>query len=306
MNYIVVLNYNNHEDTIECLNSLKKINDSFTTVLIDNKSSDDSVIEIKNWIKNDDYFNSKNLNFILSDENNGYASGNNLGIRHALKDNSCEYIWIINNDITVTPNALSTLKKTYENAAKKYANIGFIGSKILDHYNRDIIQSAGTQKSSFISKISFEGKNKNSLVHDIEVENLSGCSIFFSSSLIKELGYIPEDYFMYYEETDWIWSASSKGYKSYISAESVVYHKNAASTGGVRSPFVIYYMTRNFIIFTRKKSKWYFQILLLPWIALRSTVKIVYLCIFERPLVKPFANGLVDGFCGVTGKKEGV
>ena len=94
--YIIVLNYNAYKDTIECLESIQNIDSKFyKIILVDNASTDSSLIKIKKWISNSSY---NNIDIIKSDFNGGYASGNNLGIKYALKRHDCIYIWILNND----------------------------------------------------------------------------------------------------------------------------------------------------------------------------------------------------------------
>src|SRR5574344_1721827 len=118
---IVILNYNNAEDTVECIKSIFKIdNENICIVLIDNASTNDSVSILDDWFisKNikigkvsymsdldtfdvEDRLDSK-ITFIRVDSNNGYAAGNNIGIKYVVQNALEEdYIWILNNDTII-------------------------------------------------------------------------------------------------------------------------------------------------------------------------------------------------------------
>ena len=201
MTYIIILNYNGWKDTIECLNSLSCIQEDCKIVLIDNKSTDDSIDKLEKWIQNQKELSS-NLIFIKSSENNGYAAGNNIGIKYVESQEDAQFIWILNNDTLIQEDTFKNLINCYKNLENE--NIALLGSKIL---NEDFsIQSIGYLNSKYTED---EIKSKSS----IEVEHISGCSIFFRADKIKEIGYIPEEYFLYYEETDWMKHIKQKGFK---------------------------------------------------------------------------------------------
>ena len=240
MTYIIILNYNGWKDTIECLNSLSCIQEDCKIVLIDNKSTDDSIDKLEKWIQNQKELSS-NLIFIKSSENNGYAAGNNIGIKYVESQEDAQFIWILNNDTLIQEDTFKNLINCYKNLENE--NIALLGSKIL---NEDLtIQSVGFTTKQYSQK-------EIEVLSNVEVEHISGCSVFFRVKKIKEIGYIPEEYFLYYEETDWMKSIKQKGFKIFTCLSSQLIHKHAKSTGGIYSPFVIYYMTRNQILFNRK------------------------------------------------------
>ncbi|MCT7635632.1 glycosyltransferase [Aliarcobacter butzleri] len=151
MIYIIILNYNGWKDTIECLESLKCIQEDYKIVLIDNKSTDDSIDKLENWIQNQKELSS-NLIFIKSSENNGYAAGNNIGIKYVESQEDAEFIWILNNDTLIKADILENLLNCYKNLENE--NIALLGSKIL---NEDLtIQSIGYLNSKYT-----EDENKN-------------------------------------------------------------------------------------------------------------------------------------------------
>lgn len=97
----VILNYNNSQDTVECIESVQKIDyKNFEIILIDNDSTDDSV----------DILSSKfpEITLIQTGINLGYAGGNNVGIKKAI-DSKADYICVLNNDVVVDTNFLTIL-----------------------------------------------------------------------------------------------------------------------------------------------------------------------------------------------------
>ena len=264
MTYIIILNYNGWKDTIECLNSLSCIQEDCKIVLIDNKSTDDSIDKLEKWIQNQKELSS-NLIFIKSSENNGYAAGNNIGIKYVESQEDAQFIWILNNDTLIQEDTFKNLINCYKNLENE--NIALLGSKIL---NEDLtIQSVGFTTKQYSQK-------EIEVLSNVEVEHISGCSVFFRVKKIKEIGYIPEEYFLYYEETDWMKSIKQKGFKIFTCLSSQLIHKHAKSTGGIYSPFVIYYMTRNQILFNRKYLNSIQYYLFITKMISRNLLKIIF------------------------------
>lgn len=292
MTYIIILNYNGWKDTIECLNSLSCIQEDCKIVLIDNKSTDDSIDKLEKWIQNQKELSS-NLIFIKSSENNGYAAGNNIGIKYVESQEDAEFIWILNNDTLIKADILENLLNCYKNLENE--NIALLGSKIL---NEDLtIQSVGFTTKQYSQK-------EIEVLSNVEVEHISGCSVFFRVKKIKEIGYIPEEYFLYYEETDWMKSIKQKGFKIFTCLSSQLIHKHAKSTGGIYSPFVIYYMTRNQILFNRKYlNSIQYYLFILKTIS-RNLLKIIFYAFKNLKSSKSIFTGTIDGILNKKGKKE--
>ncbi|BDZ71822.1 glycosyltransferase family 2 protein [Methanobacterium petrolearium] len=166
---IIILNWNGWQDTIECLESVFQ-NDypNYNVIVVDNDSKDDSVNRIKKYCSNrtnhtsrincldtklsvyeEKDFNSinldvekeKNTNLIIfkNSENYGYAKGNNIGMKIALKVFNPDYILLLNNDTIVNKEFLKELIM----AVKKHETVGIFAPKILNANNPNIIDSAG-------------------------------------------------------------------------------------------------------------------------------------------------------------------
>jgi GT2 family glycosyltransferase len=119
---IIVLNYLNYKDTIECIESiaidqypLKEI------IIVDNGSTNDSKAKLEEMFRNND-----EIHLLANDKNAGFARGNNLGIRYARDILGCSFVLLVNNDtIFNDPNMITTLMGAYE------PGVGVLGPRIL-------------------------------------------------------------------------------------------------------------------------------------------------------------------------------
>jgi GT2 family glycosyltransferase len=181
--YIILVNYNGWRDTIECLESVLRLNyPNFQVVVVDNSSFDNSLMYIKEWANGNInvYINKSNnlqplsfppvnkpvvfscyehsntllsknitdkldnpLILIQSKANNGFAAGNNIGISYALLQNDFKYIWLLNNDTVVDINALTALIDKAKSCKTKEQKVGIISSKLLYYNKPNIIQGIG-------------------------------------------------------------------------------------------------------------------------------------------------------------------
>jgi GT2 family glycosyltransferase len=296
-------------------------NSAFSIVLVDNSSTDDSVDIIESWLdlnsmpfsqigyfsQNDSFSESfldreSKITFIKSDINNGYASGNNIGLKYIMQHSlSSDFVWILNNDTIVETEALDELIKSFKTLREQ--NIALLGSKILEYGYPHNIQSAGVKIGSmFKEEKPYYAKDRDALLSDMEVDSICGCSVFLSLETLDEIGLMPEEYFLYYEETGWMRSVKLKGFKIYTCANSIVLHKHARSTGGYLSPMVLYYMTRNRILFNKKYLSGKSFLLFLVFFSLFTLGKAVIYFFRNRLLFYSILSGMVDGFKGITGK----
>jgi GT2 family glycosyltransferase len=240
---IIILNWNAYDDTFECLKSLEHLTyPYFHVFLVDNASQDNSFDKLRQDYR-DGKFNVP-ITFIQTGKNLGFAGGNNVAIKEAYKQ-GYEYFWMLNNDTVVDPNALTPLVETLE----KDRQVGIVGSKIY-YFGTNKIWFAG-------GKINLlNGTTKHIGIKEIdigqfdqikEVDYITGCSLFFRRGLLETIGYMREDYFIYYEETDWNLRANNYGWKIKINPKSIIYHKVSVSSGGENNPkpYVAFYDIRN-------------------------------------------------------------
>ena len=244
--HIILLNYNGYKDTIDCIKSLQSIDyPNYKIVIVDNKSTNGSERYIKDFIQGMD-----DIHFIQTGQNLGFSGGNNVGIKWSLENNA-DYICLLNNDTTVEPDFLSILVKEMQ----ENEEIGISAGKIMYYSRPDIIWSAGGYIDEGKCLGYHYGINCNdSNEYNIkkEVTFLTGCLQLISADVLKKIGLYDEEYFLYMEDVDFCYRAKLAGYKIIYVPNSKIYHKVSASTGGEQSPMVLYYMTRNVMLFNKK------------------------------------------------------
>lgn len=283
---VIILNYNGWIDTIECLESLFKINyPNYNVIVVDNNSQDDSVTKIKNYaignlkvkskffkydpknkpIKITEYGEEEINNYCLipktslnsiiiikNDSNYGFAEGNNIGIRFSLDFLKPDYILLLNNDVIVAPDLLDELIKEGE----KDIEIGALGPTVYNYDETHRIQSAG---------FTIEWKKGQQIVHCQnklddggckslrDVDAVSGCALLARSEIFIKVGLLKQEYFAYWEETEWCIKAKEAGYKIKYVPQAKVWHKEAISTSKVTG-FLEYYLTRNLLWLMREHA----------------------------------------------------
>lgn len=239
---ISVLNYNNFEATKKCvLSILKYLNSGEQIYIVDNNSPDDSFISLKDTFKN--------IKVVKSNFNGGYAAGHKISVDYAIK-NKFDFIWVLNNDLTVREHSLKELLKAYYNNG-----LGLYGSITLKSEKPDVINFGGG-KTDDISKPlnfnSYEGEilDKTNFNLCRKVQTIEGSSFLIPIEVIKKFGFMKEDFFMYGEEIDYCYRLNKFGIKSYVVKSSLVIHKGGESLKN-RKHLEQYYRRRNFLIFMR-------------------------------------------------------
>ncbi|TSC52048.1 MAG: glycosyl transferase family protein [Parcubacteria group bacterium LiPW_41] len=290
--FIVVLNWNNFNDTKKCIDSvLGSTFDDFLILLIDNGSSDDSLVKLK---KEFEY--NKKVTFLSNQRNFGYAGGVNPGIRTFLSENKFKYLWVLNNDIVVDKNALKFLVDGLaSNTDSKIAGptIFFEGTeKVMEQYYK---------LNLFLGK--YEVKKNLDRSKIIRLENnkknfIGGAAIFLERDAVEKINIIPEEYFMYNEDVDWHMKIKGEKWGYLYIGPAHVWHKRSASSGGRKSIMPDYYDSRNFLYFIKK-----FYPLWLPYELLTSLFNKVLPKILRREWIRLryVFWGFYDFFAGKMG-----
>jgi len=246
--FIIILNWNGLQDTLECLESVSALNyPQYEIVVVDNGSTDKPTKAIA-----DKY---PKVKLILNDENLGYSGGNNVGIKHAL-EHDAEYVWLLNNDTVVDADALLSLI----NITEKDQSIGIAGSKIYYFDNPGKIWFAGSHIYWWRGYSDHNGKDNmdNGQYDNVEqVDRVTGCSMLVKKEVCNKVGILDENFFLYVEEVDWCVRARKAGFKCIFVPSSVVHHKISASVAktGITDKIFDYYDTRNFLYLINKTFK---------------------------------------------------
>jgi GT2 family glycosyltransferase len=280
---ILILNWNNWRDTLECLDSLQDLAyPHHRIILVDNGSTNDSIPRILDWCKSRSIPVSRcpavpadsspvpkgdpgTFILIETGKNLGYAGGNNVGMRLSLLLDDA-FIWLLNNDTVVDPMALTYLVRT----AASDDRMGMVGSFIDEGRSPGSGGRPGPEGSR-------HGVRKR-------LRFIPGASLLARSECIRDIGLIDEDYFLYWEEVDWCHRAKKKNWRLSIDPRSRVQHKLGASMSSKRIrkrslghfatriswegfPVPGYYETRNGVYFVKKHH----PSCLVPYTILRTT-----------------------------------
>lgn len=271
---IVVLSFNNYLDTCECVESLNNIDyPNYKIFIVDNCSTDGSPQRLKDRFP--DHC------FICNDRNSGFAGGNNIGIKLALGIEA-DFVWIINNDTVVKRDALEKMVAR----ANLDPSIGIVASKIFYYCKPDMIHFAGGK----IQK--WKGSSRHIGMGEIddgrfnaakEMDFATGASMLARADMIKEVGLMREDYFLYFEDTDWCLRAKEAGWKIVFEPEAHIWHKVNATTGN-ENPKIRYYVSRNRLICCKLHYK-----LFLPTVFVTG-IKRFIISYFVRFFLKGFSS----------------
>ena len=194
----------------------------------------------------------ENYTHIKNDSNVGIAKGNNQGIELSLNE-GCEYTLLLNNDIEFHQNQLFKDICTYALENKE----DLIIPKIF-YYGTNKIWMAGGTLQKYSGKTTHVGdhaENNGEFDQPAYFEYAPTCFMLIKNSVFKKTGIMDENYFVYYDDTDFIYRAVKAGYKIFYMPTLEVMHKVSTSTGGAESLFTIYYTNRNRIYFLRKNFK---------------------------------------------------
>ena len=282
---IISVNYNQPEVTVQFLKSIKNNAnyDNVEVIIVDNGSREDHKQKFT-----EEY---PGLIYIRSEENLGFAGGNNLGIKYA----KGEFFLFLNNDTEITDNLLFELNKILDNDP----SVGIVSPLILYYYSPEIIQYAGFSPMNYITC-------RNNIVGGMDLnvgqyDNISnetsfchGAAMMCRKSDLEVTGLMPENYFLYYEEFDWCERFKKSGKKIWFTGRTSVLHKESISVGK-ESSIKTYFMTRNRILFIRRNTSVLITALFLAYYIIIACPKQIYVQIKKgrKDLIKWTIKGVV-------------
>jgi hypothetical protein len=266
---IITINYNGLKDTCELMDTLPLEDESIEVIVVDNASMADeaSIIEQRY----------PQVTVIRSQENLGFAGGNNLGIRAA----HGKYLFFINND-TLLRHQTSDIKHLITRLESS-DTIGVVCPKLRFAWDPQPIQYAGYTP---LSRITIRNKaigcgeaDKGQYDTTHPTPYAHGAAMMVKREAIDKAGLMPECFFLYYEELDWSMMFRRVGYDIWYEPAATVYHKESQSTGQ-NSPLRTFYITRNRLLFVKRNvcgiEKYLSYTYLIGIVALKDILK--HLC----------------------------
>lgn len=247
---IVIVTYNSESVIKECLKSILANNyPNMEVVVVDNASSDKTVSRIRGYFKN--------IHIIGNKQNVGFGSANNIGIKYLRKKN-CDFFLLLNPDTVSSP----TLIKKLVNIFQEDDRIGIAGCIITYEKNHKKIWFGGGyfNKLFCFTRHKYMNQSLNSAkVKSGSVDFITGACMMINSKIIKKAGFIPEQYFLYFEDVFFCQKIKEKGFSCYLLAESLISHHVSTSTGiketNKMTPLRAYFFARNPILYIRENVK---------------------------------------------------
>lgn len=229
---VVVLNYNTHKITIDCLKSVldKKWHIKLKVVVVDNASTDGSVEKIKKEFPE--------IEVLKNKKNVGFARGNNTALRKYYK--SYKYSLLLNSDTLVKSKALDKLL-----CFARENNTGITSCMLKDVSGKFQANGGNLPKPlavfSWISNFddifklpSYQERSKKYFKKERNIGWVSGTVMLIKKEVIDKIGFMDEKIFMYGEDVDYCWRARKAGFKIGWTNEAVVTHIGGASSSSPR------------------------------------------------------------------------
>lgn len=248
---LVTVDYNNHKDTYELLDSYKNINTKNIEtkfIVVDNGS--------KKPLQKQKLEKYNNTLLVRTTKNFGFAGGYNRGMRWAVAWGA-DYVFIINNDTCFkNKNILLHLIKVLEENKKA----GLVSPKILFapgyEFHKDRYKETERGRVIWYAGGDFDWQNVYSQHRGIDETDkgqfdeiartgfISGCCLMIKSEVLQKVGYFDERLFAYFEDNDFVNRVEKSGFKQYYDGKVTIYHK-VSQTAGIGSAFTDYLLTRN-------------------------------------------------------------
>ena len=254
-------------------------------IVVDNASIKDEATEIENKYPH--------VKVIRSDKNLGFAGGNNLGIRAA----HGKYIFFLNNDTILRPQT-SDFRHLIDRLESS-PRIGAVCPKIRFAWGNHPIQFTGYTPLSKITvrnkAIGFGEKDQGQYDSPHPTPYAHGAAMLIKREVIDKVGFMPECYFLYYEELDWSMMITRAGYEIWYEPACTIYHKESQATGQ-NSPLRTYYITRNRLLLVKRNwnglSKQITYLYLIGIVATKDVLK--YAIQGQWSLLKAVIRGIKD------------
>ncbi len=237
---VVVLQYGKFELTTSCLKSLREQKVSTQIILVDGNSPGKSNEILQKLAEQADQA-------MFLDKNLGYAGANNKAIAAVLEGAESEYVFVVNNDTIVDPVCLPKLLE----AMARHPKAAQIVPQVL--YPNGTLQAAGGQlkRPEFEPRLIGHLGRPDDHGHEQPVDYAPGMAMLVRTKAIREVGLIPEEYFMYGEDVDWSLGFHKAGWEIWFCPEAQITHYDSASIGSF-SWKKGYYLTRANVMLARK------------------------------------------------------
>jgi GT2 family glycosyltransferase len=241
----VILNYRCTEDTVSAVEALRRSTVLDQQVIVcDNAAADEADADLPARL-------GEGVTVIVTGGNLGYAGGNNVGIRHALESRPA-FVWLLNPDTEVEPDTLERLLAT----AAAFPDAGALGPRIFHTGRSRIWYDGGVVDPQTLGNTAHlnAGRPPRSTPASAprDVDYVTGAAMLLRRAVLDRVGLLPEQYFLYFEETSYCAALQAAGWRTMIDPRAtMVHHKR--SSAALPTCAYLYYMTRNRLHFGREQ-----------------------------------------------------
>ena len=239
---VLIVNFNGRHHLAECLQALRRQSlpaHLWETILIDNGSHDGSCEFVARQFPS--------VRIIALDGNTGFASGNNIGLRHARG----QFIALLNNDTSAHLDWLRAMLTTLQ----QHPEAGGVACKILFHHDPTLLNSAGLQllRDGRGADRGFRQRDEGQFDQPGDVFGACGAAMLLRRMMLDDVGFFDDRLFMYYEDLDLCWRARRRGWKFVYEPAAVVRHVHCGSSSEA-SPFFCFHVERNRVLVNLKNN----------------------------------------------------
>lgn len=289
--FVIVLTCNNEKLIFSCLSQLtrlKKGNFKISIIVVDNGSKDRTIQLVKNKFPK--------VILITNQVNYGFAKGINYGLKLAYQQ-SADYLLLLNDDVIVSDDFVFQL---VSHAEKKSYFI--CGPKIKTVDNKIWSLGGLIDKLHFSGSLIGLGEDDRRKNKDVSVDFISGTAMLVNRAVFQKIGFLDEDYFLYYDDVDFCFRAKKQGFQSILVPSVEIVHLETA-TIKKNSPSHFYHAAKSHLIFVLKRAP--FRIKLREFLRI---FKDVFGLIFEENEVKQKYELLAirDFFLGRFGQRTSI
>lgn len=222
--WVMLLNWNDAENTLACLQSVYRMDyGNFRVLVVDNGSDDGSDNAIHEAFPQ--------AVIIRNGRNLGFAGGANVGLEHAQR-HGAQYVLFINNDTLVDPALLSELVRV----AEEQPRAGLLTPKIYFHHDPGLVWAAGARYVSFPPRVKMIGLNRRDAKRysvTRPVDYATGCALLIRREVLETVGGFDPIYWpIYHEDYDYCARVVKAGWEIWYVASARMWHKDARSQRG--------------------------------------------------------------------------
>lgn len=249
---VIILNWNNHQMTANCIRSLLPIDaKTFDVVVIDNGSQDESVQCLTQEFPQ--------ITVLPQASNLGFAAGCNVGIRHALACGA-EYILLLNNDTYAGTGFMLEMLSRMEDDPR----IAVVCPKIYFADRPNLLWYAGADFSLWTGSPKHRGWkqiDREQFDRDRDITQATGCAMLVRCSAIRHVGLFDEQFWSYAEDLDWSLRFLKHGYRLAYAPKARLWHYDGATSvklmGSGSQRLRQFFSTRNMVFVARKHLRWF-------------------------------------------------